>query len=150
MFFIALQDFKERKVYWFLFPILGIALGLLHFLETGSNQLFLYHVLFNGLLVTLLLLLLFFLTKTIFKKPFLNHSFGLGDLLFFYAFGLGFPPVTFIILFTNSLFFSLLVFVLFKKYHKATTVPLAGLMAVFVFLVLTIDTFVTQPSLYSY
>ncbi len=150
LFCIAFQDFKERKVYWFLFPLLGLSLSVLYINTVTVAEIFGLSILLNILIVSLVLLSIFLVTKLLFKKPFLDHSFGLGDLLFFYAMALGFPTITFIVLFANALLFALFFFLVVKKYQKIKTVPLAGLMSIFLFLVLSISIFIKEPSLYIY
>ncbi|WP_394973683.1 hypothetical protein [uncultured Croceitalea sp.] len=150
LFCIAFQDFKERKVYWFLFPSLGLNLSVLYFSTVPVVEIFWLNILLNSLIISLVLLSIFLVTKILFKKPFLDYSFGLGDLLFFYAMALGFPTITFIVLFANALLFAFIVFLVLKKYQKIKTVPLAGLMSIFLFLVLSISIFIQEPSLYTY
>jgi len=144
------QDLKEREVYWFLFPFLGMLLGVIHYLNAATVMVFTYVVLLNFLLVTGVILIVFLANKFWIKKPFLDHSFGLGDALFFYAFAFGFPTMTFIILFANSLLFSLAVYLFIKKHKQVETVPLAGLMSLFVLTVLGLSVFVKTPSLYTF
>ncbi|MEP3210681.1 MAG: hypothetical protein ABJN95_15875 [Maribacter sp.] len=78
----------------------------------------------------------------------MNHSIGLGDVLFFFVMGAGFPTMTFIILFACSLFFSLFTYLLFKSSMRVKTVPLAGLMSLFLSAVLMLDVIYGLPSLY--
>ncbi len=127
---IAYQDFKERAVYWFLFFVLGIMLGVLHYHNTVA-PVFMLSVLLNFLLVSLIVLVLFCYSKMVLKIGFLNHSIGLGDLLFFYAIAVGFSTVSFVILFSFSILFSVTTFFFFKKHMSNKTVPLAGIMSVF-------------------
>jgi len=147
---IAYQDFKARQVYWFFFPLLGIFLGLMHFFNTAVSQIFVYQILINLIMVSLVLTVLYIMVKYVLKKRFLNHSLGLGDILFFYAFALGFPSLTFIILFANSLLFSVLFFFFLKKRLELKTIPLAGIMSLFMLTVFIASVFIKQPSLYSY
>lgn len=147
--FIAYQDFKERRVYWFLFPLLGASLLYLHFLHTGIFKILTYYILLNIILISLILLILFLFTNLVLKKQFLNHSFGLGDILFFYAFALGFPTITFTILFANALIFSFLFFFILKKTQNFKTAPLAGLMSLFLFFILGISIFTDTTLLYN-
>ncbi|ALM09325.1 hypothetical protein SB49_14015 [Sediminicola sp. YIK13] len=144
---ICYQDFKERTVFWFLFPILGISIGIMHYLYV-ETPLFIIYITINFLLTSLILLLLYLYTKLIRKVVFLNHSFGLGDLLFFYAIGFGFPTITFVVIFSTSVLFSLLVYLGIKKSLKQNTVPLAGLMGLFLICVFAISFFKSTPSLY--
>ncbi len=144
---IAIQDFRERAVVWFLFPLLGILLGILHLLQSDLTQLLLFSGA-NMLLITGIILILFLHSTYILRKKFINVSLGVGDILFFYAFALGFPTMTFIILFVGSVLFSLLLFFLLKRMHEVHTVPLAGLMSLFLMAVFIMDMFPSTPSLY--
>ncbi len=125
--FILYQDIKERQVYWFLFPLIGFCAGLLFFFET-LRELFFTSVLLNLIFVSILLFVVFLYTKFKLKKT-LNNSFGLGDILFFFAISVSFSTVSFITIFSCSLFFSLLIHLIIKS--KNTTVPLAGYMSLF-------------------
>ncbi|KQC29389.1 hypothetical protein AAY42_05360 [Flagellimonas eckloniae] len=147
---ISYQDFKERKVFWFLFPLAMLLFGLLLFLNTNGLKIFIYYSAINALLVTAIVTILFVYTRLFLKKTFLNHSLGLGDILFFYAFGLGFPTITFVVLFVGSIVFSLLVFLLSKKRLELSSVPLAGLMAFFLFFVVLSSIASKSTSLYAY
>lgn len=148
--YISIQDFKERKVYWFLFPLTAILFGLVHFLNIAEPLVFVNYVLLNALLVSLLICVLFLFTRVITKKKFLNHSLGLGDILFFYAFAIGFPTLTFSILFANAILFALLLFLVAKKRLQLQTVPLAGLMSVFLILVFAYNLLFQSPTLHGY
>lgn len=144
---IAYQDVRERMVHWFLFPIAALCMGFLFLHHSGLEQ---YSVLVsvNLLLVTTVLSILFVYTKYLRGMEFLNVSFGLGDMLFFVAFALGFPTVTFLVLFTGSITFSLFIFLLSKKNKNHENVPLAGLMSFFLIGTYLISSFPSMPSLY--
>ncbi|OWW23523.1 hypothetical protein B4Q04_20200 [Zobellia sp. OII3] len=144
---ITFQDFKERTVLWFLFPILGIVLAIIH-LQNNPIEQFLLFILTNILLVSGVLLILILYTRYIMRKKFLNVSFGLGDVLFFYALALGFPTMTFVFIFVGAILFSLILFLIFKKTWALKTVPLAGLMGLYLSGVFIINFFPTTPSLY--
>jgi hypothetical protein len=145
---IAFQDFRERAVSWILFPLVGFFLGFLYLNATSFEQYYPF-VLANVVLVSGILLILFVYTTYIAKKKFLNVSFGLGDLLFFYAFALGFPTITFLVLFVGSILFSLLAFLFTTtKGKEKETIPLAGLMGFFLIGVVLASFFPNTPSLY--
>lgn len=129
------------------FPIMGSLLALLYLNVTTFVQFSLF-ALTNFLVVSGILLILFLYTKHIAKKGFLNVSFGLGDLLFFYAFALGFPTLTFIVLFASSILFSLILFLFSKTEKEKETIPLAGLMGFFLIGVFLISFLPQAPSLY--
>lgn len=146
---VLYQDYKEREVYWFLFPLVGLVLASLNILHQVELMIVVYNVLLNLLLVTGVVLALYLVTKVLLKKRFMDHSFGKGDLLFFYALGLGFPTITFTIIFTGALLFSLLLHFALKHRHHDTTVPLAGYMSLFLGLVIFLSIFAATPSLYT-
>ncbi|WP_271765809.1 hypothetical protein [Aquimarina algiphila] len=135
---IIYQDLKDREVFWFMFPILMGLLGFLHYHHTQQIS-FLYAVVINVGVLIVVMGLLYLYTLIKIKRPFFEEVFGVGDLLFFVALAIGFPTVTFIVLFVFSLVFSLLVWLMIKKKAKHNTVPLAGYMSVFL-----IVTFITQ------
>lgn len=144
---IAFQDFKERMVSWVLFPLVGLILGFLYLAQTSFEQFYPF-VFTNMLLITGIVLVLFLYTRYIVRMKFINVSFGLGDLLFFYAFALGFPTITFLILFVSAIIFSLIVFLISKKKDKNDTIPLAGLMGFFLIVVVLVSFLPSTPSLY--
>ncbi len=144
---ILYEDNKNRQVYWFLFPILGLVLFLL-FLQVAPIAVISLNILFNLILVTSIISILYVYSSMISKKKFLDHSFGTGDLLFFYAFCLGFPSVTFIVLFSFSILFSALIYFILKKKVKFQTVPLAGYMSLFLIFVYSYSLFFVNPILY--
>ncbi len=144
---IAVQDIRERMVQWMLFPLAGIFLALAH-LQHTTLLLFLISCGANILLVTAVLLLLWGYTRYFRKKRFLNTSFGLGDILFFYAFALGFPTLTFTILFAAAIVFSLLAFVILRYLKESETVPLAGFMGIFLMVTFLLQLFTPGISLY--
>ncbi len=146
---MAYQDMRDREVSWLLFPLLGISLGLTFGLQVGLTVFF-YATLLNLALVTVMVALLWAITTFIFKKPFLDVSFGLGDLLLLYVFALGFPTMTFVFLLVGSLLFSLLAFMLMKLVLQSQTVPLAGLMGVFLIAMILLSWMPGTPSLYTY
>jgi len=144
---IAFQDLKERMVHWILFPIVGVLLAHTHFRNTDINF-FLFSIGINLLTISALLTILWAYTKFIKKNKFLNTSFGLGDVLFLYAFALGFPPLSFIVLLASSICFSLLAFVILNYFKKEETVPLAGFMGIFLGTILILNLLTNSFSLY--
>lgn len=146
---MAYQDMRDREVSWLLFPILGVSLGLTFGLQVGLTVL-LYAILLNLVLVTVMVALLWSITKFFFKKPFLNVSFGLGDLLLLYVFALGFPTMTFVYLLVGSLLFSLVAFIIMKLVLQSQTVPLAGLMGLFLIAMTVLSWMPGTPSLFIY
>lgn len=146
---MAYQDMRDREVSWLLFPVLGTCLAFTFAFQVGLTV-FLYAILLNLALVTVMVALLWAITKFIFKKTFLDVSFGLGDLLLLYVFALGFPTMTFVYLLVGSLLFSLVAFMVMKLVLQSQTVPLAGLMGLFIIAMTFLSWMPGTPSLYIY
>ncbi|TXK78960.1 hypothetical protein FT986_03590 [Mesonia sp. K4-1] len=127
--YIFLQDFKDREVYWFLFPIVGILTGFLHFNEV-LREVFLLTLIYNILFVLFIFMLTLLYIKLKLKEKF-SHVFGYGDLLFFIAITFSFSTFSFIVLFVMSLIFSLSLHIILKNKSSHSSVPLAGYMSLF-------------------
>lgn len=126
---VFIQDRKDREVYWFLFPIIALASGVLLY-NNLLPELFYITLLINLLFIIILITVVFFYSK--FKlKTTITKTFGLGDGLLFIALVFTFSSVSFMILFVFGLLFSLLIHVVFKKNSKYKTVPLAGYLSLF-------------------
>ena len=123
---IVYQDFKDKAVSFYWFPMLAIFGGVLHYTNT-VGELFLMHSGINLGFVSLILMLLWLYVK-IRKRHSFFKAFGSGDLLMFYALSFSMASVTFIVCFVFSMLFALILsFVLSNK----NEIPLAGYMAVF-------------------
>lgn len=143
---IAFQDLKERAVSWILFPTVALTMVGLNFINLSSSY-FYWSISINCVLVSIILMTLYFYAKFKMRRP-LTQVFGIGDILFFYAFALGFPSVSFIILFVFSVFFSLLIHLFLNRGSKEKHIPLAGLMSIFLILALVTDLLLPSLSLY--
>lgn len=126
---VCYQDMKERQVYWFLFPIIAVLVGLLFYRNT-LKELFVMAIVLNLLFVLMILLIVFLYAFLKFKTNPLK-TIGLGDVFLFIGLSLSFSTVSFIIIFVCSLFFSWLLHFMLKKKSKSKTVPLAGYMSLF-------------------
>ena len=104
----------------------------------------------NLILISSILLILYIYTKLIKKQKFLNHSLGLGDIFFFFIMAIGFPTVTFSVLFVCSMVFSLVVYLFIKNKLSQKTVPLAGLMSLFMALIFGVSLLKGVPNLYRF
>jgi hypothetical protein len=131
---IFFQDMNERKVYIWLFISAGILMGYLHILHTSKSE-FLRNSALNFVVISLVYYILFLYAHLKLKEN-LSNVFGVGDLMFFLIMALSFPTTTFIILFTFSLIFSLVLFYLIKSKMQITYVPLAGFQSLFLVLIL--------------
>lgn len=147
LFTVFYQDFKERKVYLFLF-ILGMFSGSLIYYQHALTEVFLVSISINTAIISTVALLLFLYTKIVLRKK-LSKAIGLGDLLFFIVLAVSFPTITFLTFLSTSLIFSLLLFLALKPTLKIKTVPLAGLQAFFISLVLIINWFFNFVNIYA-
>lgn len=125
---VAAQDLKDRKVYWFLFLAVTLLCGLLHYQNTLPG-LFLTATAIN-LFFVLILVIAVFLYSRIKLKTEMKQVFGSGDLLLFLGLAFSFSSISFMALFSSALVFSLLVHLVLKK-NNPGTVPLAGYMSLF-------------------
>ena len=126
---IFYQDLKERQVYWFLFPILGLCSAIL-FYDSTLPELFYVAVGMNFIFVSILLSAIYVYTKLKLKAAF-NESLGLGDILLFLGLVFSFSTVSFLILFVFALLFALVLHLIVKQYSKLQSVPLAGYISLF-------------------
>ena len=141
------QDFKERKIYLWLFFTSFLLIGYLHFNNVHLIQFF-TAIGINIVITVLILTVLFIYSKFTLKKEF-KKTFGMGDLFFFIIIAIGFPTATFLVLFSFSLFFSLLIYSFFKNRMKQKTVPLAGLQSLFISSVFSINWIMKLVNLYT-
>jgi len=145
---IFYQDFKERLVSWFLYPLFGVlAFALqLYFVAAFSGLL---NTVFNLLFVLVLISVCFVYAKVKLKIP-LNEILGIGDILFFIFAAFAFSMLSFFILFVFALVFSLAMHQFFKYKQAHTTVPLAGYMALFFCTLYGLGFFTDTNFLYAY
>ncbi|WP_142785715.1 hypothetical protein [Changchengzhania lutea] len=127
--FVFFQDTKERMVYWFLFPIIGLLNGFLFYKSTLS-ELFFMSIKMNVIFILIFVVVILLYAKYKLKTPVFN-TIGLGDVLLFFALSLSFSTMAFVVIFISALIFSLLLHLLLSKNKKTLTVPLAGYMSLF-------------------
>ncbi|WP_204263091.1 general secretion pathway protein [Spongiivirga citrea] len=128
--YILYQDINDRAVYWWLFVITGLLFGALAFNQI-DYMIMRYYIGINLVLVALIITVLYGYSNFVLKKNFLNHSFGVGDLLLFIALCFGYPTIAFIVLLSFSLIFALVMHLGFRRKMKDQTAPLAGYVALF-------------------
>ena len=146
-FTILYQDCKDRMVYWFLYPLIGILAFAIQFLILPIDSIMLN--ISSNLALVLFLLLVSYLYVRVRKLKF-SKSFGLGDVLFFIFISFTFSIISFIILFIFSLIFSLLAHFALSKKSYDKTVPLAGYMSLFFGTVYAFTFFCEGNFLYAY
>jgi hypothetical protein len=147
--FIFYQDYKDRKVYWFLYPIVGVLVFVVQIMVVPICSIFV-NTGFNLLFVSILLTVCYLYALLKLKKSLLKEVFGLGDVLFFIFIAFSFSIVSFFILFVFSLVFSLLLHIVFQDKQIEKTIPLAGYMSLFFGVVYVISFFCDSNLLYAY
>ncbi|MFV5701706.1 hypothetical protein ACM55F_07515 [Flavobacterium sp. XS2P12] len=146
---IFIQDCKDRKVYWFLYPIVGILVFVLQ-MEVVPIYSVIVNASFNLLFVFVLLFVCYLYAAFKLKKALLKEAFGLGDVLFFLFISFSFSIVSFFVLFLFSLVFSLLLHFVLQHKQIDKTVPLAGYLSLFFGVVYGISFFGYSNLLYAY
>jgi hypothetical protein len=136
---IAFQDFRQRAVSWFLFPIFGLCGCFLSYFTLGSFSIVLGHITFNSLFLILQYLLLkgFFILRH--SSHIINSKIGLGDILFLLSATCYFSFLNYVSFYIFSLLFSLIAYLLVCRIKSSAndqqhTIPLAGLQSVFIIL----------------
>lgn len=134
---IFYQDARDRLVYWFLFPLVGLLLGMLHYQIVGFKD-FVMSTLINFGLILFIFLLLKTYAVSVRGYSHLKDVLGLGDICMILALGLGSGTVAFLILLVFGLVFALVLHVILraitlsrKQNTQHTTVPLAGYLSIF-------------------
>lgn len=145
---IIVQDFKERKVYMFLLIALAIVMAQFYYLKSDI-QLYLSNISINLTVLLVLMGILFLYSKYKLKQA-LNTALGLGDVLFFVVIAISFPIPTFIIVFTYSLLFALLLYLILKPKLLKKSVPLAGLQALFFLFIFSLNWSFQFTNLYAF
>jgi len=141
------QDIRERKVYVFLF-MLGIFFGSIIYYQHSFIEVFLVNIAINTVIIGVLSLILSAYSRIILRKK-LSEAIGFGDFLFFILLAVSFPTIAFLLLFSTSLIFSLLLFLILKSSFTVKTIPLAGLQAFFLSLVLILNWFFNFVNMYA-
>jgi len=145
---IVAQDLRERSVYAWLFICVGVLLSLFYVFETNT---FIYLLNIGVNIGALIIILSILHLYAKFKLgQLLSQVLGLGDILFFIVIAVSFPIPIFFVLFSFSLIFGLLLFLLLKPKLKEKNVPLAGLQALFFTLVLSLNWMFKFTNLYMY
>lgn len=144
---IFIQDLKERHVYLFLLIGTIFIGGGIYFIKT------ILIVYLMNISINILFILLLFCFLSIYSKFKLRKNvfevIGIGDFFFFLVFAVSFPLFSFFILFSISLIFSLLLFLILKHTLKHKTVPLAGFQAFFLFMVLVLNSIFDLINIYA-
>lgn len=131
---IFYQDLKYRQIH-ILLPIILLGLGMFEYIYSKHS----YTYVLQSLLFLTITLLAGYLYIIIKNKKIINPFktiMGIGDIFFFIAVLPFFITENYILYFITGMFFSLLSFLLLKVfYKKINTVPLAGLLALYLIMI---------------
>jgi|GEM_PF-502656 len=137
--YTAWQDFVQREIYWFLFPLIAGLFILNGWLNDGFM---LQYAIANILLITvqLGLLCVYYLVVRRVQPKHMEQYLGWGDVLFFFVLTFVFSPLNFFIFYLSSLLL-IAVFYLIKYYFWKSdqSIPLAGFQALLLSLLLMHD-----------
>jgi hypothetical protein len=147
--FVFFQDYKDRLVSWFLYPMVGI---LALTIQIQATQIFITmaNVVVNLAFVLILIVVAYSYAKIKFKKHFTQDVLGIGDILFFIFISFSFSSISFIVLFVFALLFSLLLHLFLSQKSSEKTVPLAGYMSLFFGFVYALSFVMDCTFLYAY
>lgn len=141
------QDVKERQVYWFLFPLVAIFCAYLLY-SNILEAVFFTTLLINLMFVLLLILVIFIYSILKLKQP-IQHTFGMGDALLFFALAFSFSSISFLTYFVFGLICSLILHLVFKNKNQHKSVPLAGYLSLFFSIVYITNWLGYLPTLYT-
>lgn len=144
---ILYQDFKNRLVYWFLYPVVGILAFAIQLYNVPTTIAF-FNLGGNLLFVSLILGVSFLYAR--FRNINFKNTIGIGDVLFFIFISGTFSVVSFLVLFVFALVFSLLLHLVLSAKKQNQTVPLAGYMSLFFGAVYTMTFLSNSTFLYAY
>ena len=139
--FLAYQDFKHRAISWIgpvvIFGLLAFK-GLLALSFSKLGNMFLINELI--LFVQFGILILYFKMKGYTFKSFWEQVMGVGDLLFLVCIAAAFAPFNFILFLLAGLIFTMLGygFMTILKIGKGKPIPFAGMLSVFMILLLIV------------
>ena len=148
---IVYEDFRERSIHWFLVPGLAALLIALSVLRMGWLEM-LNITTWNAVFLCVqgAGLILYFAFKHRRYTPVVDRYIGLGDILFLLAITPAFGQWNFILFILSGIAIALLIFVLLQAFRPASdlTVPLAGILAAYLGLVLVLEQVGVIPGLY--
>jgi len=144
---VLYQDFKDRLVYWFLYPIIGVLAFLIQLYNVPTTIAF-FNLGVNLLFIALILGISFLYTR--FRNLNFANAIGIGDILFFVFVSGTFSIVSFFILFVFALLFSIILQQVLTNKKKDQTVPLAGYMSLFFGVVYAMTFLSNSTFLYAY
>ncbi|MDQ3109901.1 MAG: hypothetical protein M3R17_08395 [Bacteroidota bacterium] len=130
---LAWQDFRTRRIAWWLLPVLAASIFLAGFASNSAKtigQNFSINMIF--LLIQFLLVWIWFSAKNKRLSRIIDTQIGLGDVLFMICVALAFSPGNFLIFYIGGMILTLISTVLIKIFRQNSVmeIPLAGALSV--------------------
>lgn len=149
---VTYQDFRNRAISWLILPVIFGAFSIDTILKTDFNS-FIHSFLFNAsfILIQIISVTLYFSLRFRTIINITKKHIGWGDILFFIVVAAVFSPLNFIFFYIISLFLILtgsLLFHLFKQ-KPIKTIPLAGVMAIFLIVAFLFGNFTGEFDLHN-
>lgn len=137
--FIYIQDLRHRMIYWPLLVLIFILPVVTRFSSLQEINMLLWYILVNSILVGWQVAGVYLYLRIRYGRVHLTGAYlGWGDILFMIAVTSWFTPAYFLVFIVGGLFFSLaaalLMYATGRWKKEKDSVPLAGLLAVFLLL----------------
>lgn len=147
---IAAEDARHRLISWYWLPVLLLIFVLEAFTQLKPDEAGMYFIInLSFLLVQLLLVTVYFSIRQ--KRPvnIINTWLGIGDILFFVVLCAAFSPLNYLLFYLLSLLFTIAGYIAYKIIKgRSSTIPLAGAVALLLFLCLLLRWFIPQVNFY--
>ncbi len=144
---LAIQDFRLRAVHWILFPIL-LSLFIIDSLSHVDLKDYISGIAINLLLVSTqgVVLLVYYTVRGKKLKHILTNTLGLGDILFIIIMAFAFSWTSFLLFYIAGLIFALFFWMItiFITGNSHRLIPLAGLLAIFMIIVMIAEAFIPE------
>ncbi|MGE0637856.1 MAG: hypothetical protein AB7P01_15545 [Bacteroidia bacterium] len=128
---VIYQDFKYHAVSWLVFPLMFLLLAVPSILSSFSEWATTTLINISFVVIQLFLVSVYFSLKEKRLVNITSEQIGWGDILFFLVFTQAFSPVNFLLFYIFTLFFIVLVFLIYNlKKGLSKEIPLAGAMAI--------------------
>jgi len=144
---LTIQDFRLRAVHWILFPII-LMLFIADSLSHVELKDYISGVAINLLLVSAqgVILFVYYIVQGKKLKHILTRILGLGDILFIIIMAFAFSWTSFILFYIAGLIFALFFWMIriFITGNNRGLVPLAGLLAIYMIIVMIAGAFIPE------
>ncbi len=130
---LSWQDFRSRRIAWWLLPILAITFFLASSQMNSVSEIGMgFSLNITFLLIQFLFVWIWFSLKQRKFSKLIDSQIGLGDLLFMICIAFAFSPANFMIFYTIGMIVTLLVTIIVRLFrsNEKSEIPLAGALAI--------------------